>query len=153
MVQSVEELISLNVVSTLQGIADEAGYGADVGVQRARRLGNDINSTTFTLVDGDLRYHDQQSLGRDRWIKVYTIVCPIMDAQNASVDHGTASNRVRADVYKAVMVDVYRGGYALDTRFASARSTMDAEAPYETVEIEVHFYTNKDDPYSRDDIT
>lgn len=153
MVRSIEEIITLDIVSTLQGIADEAGFGADVGVQRARRLGNDINSATFTVVDGDLRFHDQQSLGRDRWVKTFTIICPILDPQNANVDHGTASNRVRADVYKALMVDVHRGGYAVDTRFASARSSLDAEAPYETVEIEVHFFTNKDDPYSRDDIT
>jgi hypothetical protein len=151
MTKSIEELITESVVTALQGITVAAGYDADVSVQRMRVAGNDIASNVITLVDGDLAYHDQQSLGRDRWIKNYSVICPIKSPEDDT--HGAKSASHRANVYKAMMVDVHRNGYAVDTRVLSMRSDTSAETPHETIEFEVHFFTNKDDPFSNEDIT
>lgn len=151
MTKPIEELITESVIDALEGITVAGGYDADVSVQRFRVTGNDIASNVITLIDGDLAYHDQQSLGRDRWVKNYSVICPVKAPEDDA--HGARGASHRANVYKALMVDVHRNNYAVDTRVLSMRTDTSAETPHETIEVEVHFFTNKDDPFSNEDIT
>lgn len=146
---SIEEQITLDLVNALNAIRLAAGHENNLRVERRQRVGNSVDDGVLVLAEGDLTPHDQPSLGRDRWIKRYTITIPVMRSDSGGDAEGRSGAQLRADIVRKLNQDYTRSNLALDTRVISCAAIDDPELSGERIEIEVHFWTTKDNPYEQ----
>lgn len=148
--KTVEERITENIVDTLEQMTVLGGYENNYTVRRHRRIGDSLGAADITLIDGELTMNEQQSLGRDRWVKSYTVVVPVPHNDDSTVSEGDLHSRIQSDMIKALISTYTRGGLALDTRFASSSPIEDPNMAGTQFRFDVHFWTYKDDPYTQE---
>lgn len=145
--KTIEQRITEDIYDALEEMVALNGYEHDYTVARHRRIGDQVDTNTITLVDGGLAMHEMQSLGRDRWVKTYRVVVPLMHNDESSDAEGDIQSKFQADLIKALISTYSRGGIALDTRFMSSEPIEDPAMAGVVLTFEVHFWTLKDDPY------
>jgi hypothetical protein len=113
----VSERISENIVETLKGVSAAAGFNVDLDVERYDTRGNDPGHYKTIVSDGaDAEADDADTpLGFKRWRRPYDIYVFVVESEASPVAYDTLANVARADVERALMADVTRGGWAQNT--------------------------------------
>jgi hypothetical protein len=102
-----------------------------------------INQTTAEELDG--------GLGCKMWNQQFFLACIVIDSKDATASIDTRLNQVASDIFKKLMADITRGGYAIDTKFHAFVPIVDEETAMSGigVMISVDYRTQEDDPYTR----
>ncbi len=152
MADSIRERIVQDVVSTLEGIRVSNGFDLDVqSVLRARLPGVKVQEFPTILVVEQSETKDQPAtpgglLGKWAASLSVALICWVRHEEMAR-----EANRLLANVEKALMADLTRGGLAVLTNLVSNEMfvTEDIEAPKAgiTVVIEVRYRHAEQDPF------
>ena len=148
---TVREKIMQNIETTMDGISKANGYNNDIAdVQRWRQGGNPrVNVPCIVINCGPEEKEQSQEplttcmliVNIDVWIR--------HDEDDVPGSTDAILNSLLGDVEKALMVDITRGGYAVDT--VSERNipfAMDEGAPHAgiTMDVGIHYRHKITDP-------
>lgn len=150
MAEPIVEQICSNVLSTLQGITVANGYQYDLIVEREARRGNQPRHLLVVLHQLDPQEVEDEVTLKHGWIQPFMLDVFISIPESDSTAPDLVLNRITADIHKALMVDRYRGGLALETmiRGWQAFATLEGDLEGREVRFDVqyrHAYTN---PYT-----
>jgi hypothetical protein len=156
MTEPILEQIALALVAVLEDIQGGSEYETTVSaVNRPTRL-EDYTPThlAIALTQSDPEEdEDQEGAGSLKmWIQPFQIHCFIQVSDKDETPIDTLANRFRADVEKAVRQDPTLGGLATDLRVRPPESWIfKSNRSFEgvTVNVEVHYRTLEDDPYTQ----
>lgn len=149
----IAELVTRNVVATLQAVTTWDGEGAaPLVVERYNTRGNAPGDLkTIVSVGADEESDDADTpAGFKQWRRPYDIFVHLIEPEDSEVPYDQLVDVVRADIEKALMADVTRGGYAVNTEIRAPQFI-----PNETdisgivVRCEILYRTKEDDPYQR----
>lgn len=142
-----------NIVATMQSITTGNGYSQTIqSVIRAKLPGVQINEfPTILVVEGTQTTgqptEDGSPLGK--WTNFLNVACI---GYTADEDMGEAINELEANIQKAMVVDIQRGGYAVLTNIVSSDPFILEEVGHPMAAIRCIFEINyrfKDrDPFS-----
>lgn len=129
---TVRESILANIKTVLQTVTIGNGYDNTLAsVQRWRQSGNNLINVPCVIINaGPEDKQDEPNPYKTCLLTVYLDLWNRQDA-DSTADTDTILNSIYGDIEKALMVDITRGGYAIDTNVRSA-------APFETVEGQPH---------------
>lgn len=146
----VSEYISLNVLTTLQGLTRAKGYAVDA---YAYRLGT--NATPPSIVDGSIEITSSppqralQLTGKDEWTMAFDLLAYLNQASDTNEPIDKVCNLFAAAMSKLLMADYARGGYAIDTMLGNVKPFAPGAGQEGFVfSFTVQFRTNSDDPYT-----
>jgi hypothetical protein len=149
----VAEMISLDVIETLAKVKLAGDYHVDLSVERRRRPFNQPRHMLAVLHEGDDEPagDDESSLGDKYWVRPYGVQIFVFGSELDSEDlYHQVLNMARADVHKALMQDVTRGGWAWNTEIGAPQ---EFDAPGDAggviVYFDVHYRHKETDPYAR----
>ena len=130
MAEPVRERIQASLLAALQQITIANGYTTTFLDVRALPLGPDAPQVQYPAVG--LHDVDDVPIGeREGALNFETrelgVVIEFWVAEEAGVALRTTRNRAFADIYRALLVDPYRGGDALDTVLGPAVAINDSE--------------------------
>lgn len=112
------ELVSQNILTTLQGITGASAI-------RRGQSPAPMQDLQIVLEDGDDRYLDSQFTGKTDYEREYLIWGEVLEAETSSTAIDTRLNRLRSSIEKALLADTTRGGYARNTRIDSVLKAWD----------------------------
>lgn len=148
----IEEQITENLTQSLEGIRINAGDNFNASAEEGEAQGNSALAASLTLrSDSTSLMPGISSLGRDHYVKRYTIEAPVSVSDDSAADSDErAASRLAADIVKAVMDDYQRGALALNTKIIKLDYGQLVGDRYgAVVTLEVHFWTLKDDPFNQ----
>ena len=144
------ELIAQNVLATIAGITEAAGFNYNLTAQRHTRAGDKIKHLNAVIVqESPRKAHDKKVYNTNEWLLTFGVGVFIIPTEEDPTAIDTYVNIVRSDVEKAVMVDRYRGGNALDTKILPAEIVAEEGLEYDliVINVEVNYRTSELDPY------
>ncbi len=107
--------IGANFLLTLQGVTVANGYNQTIAPQWATRLGNSPLDLTVWVHKGDpIQEESSSPCQYMQWLQPYALECHVVNSDSG----GSVFQRIErleADITKALMADVSRGGLARDT--------------------------------------
>ncbi len=159
MASSILELIAVNieaaintikVATTVQGNA----YHNDLTAIRPRRVDfPDASWKSKDVLISQLAPEEVAGvMGTAEYNQPFMIFAIIIDGDSASASIDTRLNQVSADIIKALEVDIYRGGNALNTTITNPGETVyddEGESTGVMVIAEVHYRIKINDPYTK----
>jgi hypothetical protein len=149
MAEPIKELITQNLEATLKTITEQAGYFQTLDVKRSDPAGVTLTPwATYLFELDDTADAPPRMSGKICWVAPYQIgvFAAITNADIA----GQVITRLEADIQKAVMADLRRGGKAWNTYWIGCqRATNEAGELVGTIcTVHVHYRTKETDPYS-----
>jgi len=127
-VNSIREKILDNIKSTLEDIKASKGYYNTVAsVQRWSQHGNNLVDVPCIIISSgpETKKPEPNPLYTCRWTVFIDAITRHDESSTEPTDR--LINKMIADVEKALMVDITRGGYAMDTNLVN-------NVPFEAVE-------------------
>jgi len=147
----VNESITLNVVTTLEGVTTGNGYQVTLDVKRhARKAWTPAHLMAIVHEGDDQELGDDETpMGYKAWRREYAIQIYVLQAGlPADANLHTWMNIARADAEKAIMADFTRGGYARNCEIRAPQEFVDAnDLTGVIVFFDVTYRTNELDPY------
>lgn len=146
----VVELITRDIVRTLAGVTTGAAYANDLHVERYVRGGNRTRDRLVIIHQDSPSRAEGAPQGWLRWLQPYLIECRIVEYEGSTVAIDERINSIRADVEKALRVDITRGNIANDTDIGDPIIVEDPEGQYAgiIVQIVVQYDTLENNPYA-----
>jgi hypothetical protein len=149
------EKIAQNVLTTLQTIVagvtvGTTAYNYTIAAQRHSRDGDKRAHLNAILVQADPRAVVPAPIPNTlEWRQPFHCGVYIIPAEGDATPIDQYLNRAIADVQKAIMVDRYRGGLALDTQIVAPSIVTNDELKFDiaVVQFEVHYRTAEVDGY------
>lgn len=149
MAEPIKELITQNLAAVLATVTTGNGYHCTLDVERADPAGVRMEPWAATLFEGDDQEDATHRLaGKTCWVAPYYVF--VFAGVVSGVTPGQVLTRLEADLQKAVMADLKRGGYAQNTYWKPPeRATNDNGELIGTLcTIHVHYRHNETNPYS-----
>jgi hypothetical protein len=146
------EQIAVDIFNTVSGVTVDNGYNFDLTVQRHSKSGDKIAHLNTVIVQDDPHEAGDPVYFTKEWIQPFDIAVFIIPLESDPTAIDTYVNVVRSDVEKALMVDRYRGGKALDTQIRACRNvseTLDYDCI--AINVEVTYRTLETNPYVKVD--
>jgi hypothetical protein len=111
------DLITDNLLTTLQGVTTVAGYHYTLTVAHHDKIEGDAPADKLCILyRGDTESElDEAPQGCQQWRQAYSLVCYAFATQASPDAPDEKASTIGADVCKALQVDYTRGGYAFDT--------------------------------------
>lgn len=149
----VVETIRLNMAAAAATVTTGNGYNVTLNVQDVARYGNTVANGDTTLEQGD-----EETLGEDdeqganqyhTFHQSFLFFINVRNPGNAAA-YDSLLNTYTADLRKAVMADIQRGGYANWTHLQPSRLFENDAGQIAGVVVSflVHYRTKLDDPYT-----
>lgn len=147
---SIREYILQNIKSTLEQVTEANGYNNTIAsVQRFMQNGNTFESIPCVVIAEAPETKRPEPNPNFTCLLTVDILIYTRQEESDTTATGTILNSLLADVEKALMVDVTRGGYAHDTNITS-------NEPFDTVpgqpdagiilSIEIEYQHKQTDP-------
>jgi hypothetical protein len=149
MAEPIKELITQNIVSTLEGVNESAGYHQTLDVRRSDPAGIESAPWACYVFElDDIEDTPHRLTGKICWLAPYQIGV-YADMREGDIP-GQIITRVEADIQKALGEDARRGGYAVDTTWLPPeRSTNDKGELVGTLcTVHIKYRHNENDPYT-----
>jgi hypothetical protein len=146
----VSELVAVDVLSTVATVLVANGYNCDLTAQRHTRAGDKREHLNAIIVQDDPReVSDPKVYNTYEWILPFSIGVYVIPLEDDSTPIDTYCNQIIADVSKALMVDRYRSGNALDTVIRASHTVTDEGLQWDiaVINVEVNYRTSELDPY------
>lgn len=145
------ELIAENIKTAVNAITVVNGFNQDlVAVRPKRNVFANVNpeDKKVLIIQAD-EEEIKSPYGAKDWMQTFILAAFVIDSDDASESIDTRINKIRADVQKKLQEDIRRGGHALNT--FNRPSVIFDSVEYTGIEIniEVHYRTKTDDPYSK----
>ena len=147
----VNELIARDILATVNTVTIANGYNYDLTVQRHSKAGDKRDHLNTIITQDDTREASEPEVYFTKeWIATYMIGVYIMPLDNDTTPIDTYVNIIRADVEKALMVDIYRSGNALNTTIRAPKQITDEGLEYDiiVINVDVNYRTLENDPYT-----
>jgi len=156
---SILELISQNMLATLNTIRVSNGYSQDITFARPLRKGRQPDNDTGVLFITDLAEHPDQDVSNQlqRFIVQYEIEIYLFYSEYDLTPVDQEKANIFADICKALYIDAQRGApsdahsphLALDTQVTGMENFFDADGGFEgmTINVLVDFRVFRNDPY------
>lgn len=156
------ERIVRNIVETLEGVSDAAGYATTLSaVERPKpALGNRNRDQLAVVVQGkpkQVTADENEGPGAYNfvtWEQPIAVVLTVVESEASDVSIDERLNLIRSDVERAIMIDAHRGGLALDTRIEDPEypdpETLQSNQGEVWAIFTVHYRTRYDDPYTQE---
>jgi len=152
MADSIEMLVTKNIVTTLQGLTIANGYQVELKqVSRPNQKGVDLGVVPNAVVtNAGVRSPDQDPNHVQEFTKSYDIEVTRTDAAETTRTSDEVDELWFAEMTKCLLVDHRRGGYAQDTKvpgyvpFAIADGNPEAGI---VVDVQVRFQHGYGNPY------
>lgn len=152
---AIVELIRQNFLTVLGTVTISNGYSGTLIVHSVSRYGNTTGDLDTIVEQGDEEIVGEQdedgAVGQDTYIQEFLIFVHLQEAEGSATNYDARCNAAIADVRKAVMADVTRGGKALRTEKHKAFMFTDRSGAVAGVMVpfKVHFRTRLDDPFNQ----
>lgn len=146
----VSELIARNILTTVAGITTANGYSFNLTAQRHTRAGDKrLHLNAIVTQDDPREVADPKVYNTYEWTLPFHIGVFIVPLPNDTTAIDTYVNVIKADVEKALMVDLYRGGNALNTEIKPSITVSEEGLEYDllVINVEVNYRTSAYDPY------
>lgn len=150
---SILEQIAANVASTIAGVTTSNGYTHDLTTYRPSKAIQTVKDytayVTLAAVDrDDTKFTPYQHA---QWLAHFEVLIGTMPQEGDTTAIGTYQNSIRADVEKALMVDPFRNGLALDTLLMGGETLDQDNGGFDglLIRFDVRFRTLIADPYSQ----
>lgn len=148
----ISEQITQHVLTTLAAVNGTGGYQVALSVVRRTKAPIAAAHLQAVLHEGDDQSDPDAPLGYKGWRREYAVQVYILTNGPGGCDpddfHSTL-NVARADVEKALMVDVTRGGLAHNTEISDPQEFNDVDdCGGVIVFFSVTYRTDERDPYS-----
>lgn len=152
MTTPIKESISADLLTTVNGVTVANEYNQTIIVKRARHrdYGDTVPDDLTGVLEQDSWEEDAEAPHNTRQIiQNYLLTIFIIDSEDTTSTWETRYNNVEADVWKAIMTDITRGGYAIDTEIISSEKLEEENIGTGiTMTIAVKFRHKDDDPYT-----
>jgi hypothetical protein len=152
MTYPVNELIAQNILTTIQGVTTGNGYNYTLSAQRHTRAGDKVAHLNAVIIQEDPKeVPDPKVYNTKEWLLTFHVGVFVIPEEQDTTPIDQYVNLIAADVHKALMVDRYRGGYALDTQIRPSYKSAEEGLKYECIVIpaEVNYRTNELNPYQQ----
>lgn len=153
MADPIVEQIRQNLMAAVATVTTDNNYTGTLTVEAVQRHGNSAAGLTAIVEQGEEEVlgeeDDSGSVGHHTFWQTFHVFINIANPANVA-DYDRLCNLASADVRKAVMADVSRGGLALRTKLVS-RSIFANEAGEVAgtmVPFDVLYRTKLDDPFT-----
>jgi len=142
------ELIARDVLATVAGVKEAAGFNYNLTAQRHSVDGDKEVHLNAVIVQQDPELLNDKVPNTNEWLQSFEVGVFILPAQGDPTPIDQYVNLIRSDVERAVMVDRYRSGNALDTRIRAPRlaATEGLEGDIIVINVEVNYRTSELDP-------
>ena len=142
------ELIAQDVLATLAGVTVENGFNYTLSAQRHSKAGDKRAHLSAVIVQEDPVEEPLKVYNTLEWRLVFSIGVFVIPSETDATAIDTYCNLIRSDVEKAMMVDRYRGGNALDTLIRAPRTGVEEGLEYDciAIQVEVNYRTAETDP-------
>lgn len=142
------EIIAKDILATVAGVRQAAGYAYDLTAQRRSRGGDKRVHLNAIIVQEDPVLAAGKVYNTNEWFQPFEVGVFIIPPENDPMPIDACVNVIRSDVERAVMVDRYRGGNALDTVIKAPRITSEEglEGIIVVISVEVNYRTSELDP-------
>jgi len=153
-VQSVLERIAEQVLDTVTGVTETAGYQVTVSPRRPTRMDwqdvNPLDKKAILVLDGQ-REAEEPAVNTDDRVATFAVYVLSMPAESDTTAAETYCNRIAAAITQAMLADWTRGGLAEDTTAAEddRSQARDDEWPGVILKFDVHYRTRLGDPYTQ----
>ena len=147
------EHIAENIKTAVSAITIANSFNQDlVGIRPKRRDFRDAawGDGTVLISQREKVPSDEAVIGSATWWVQFALAAIVIDSDDAETSIDTRLNQVAADIEKKMMVDVTRGGYAIDTRLDGAGPFIsdDGSISGVMVMVSVLYRTKIEDPYT-----
>lgn len=149
----IDEQIIQNVVSTIGIVTVTNGFANTItSVERPNPgIGNVGKNLAAVVYQGNPEpIEDSIQTGRE-WMHPINILITVVESEGSSTPIDQRINSIRADVEKALMADITRGGLAIDTLVRAPQLgdiLITAHQGEVTVVVDVQYRTLWNDPYT-----
>ena len=158
MAEPIVELIARNLEAAVNAViegnvVEGNAYNQTLKAQRPKHV--DFESAAWAdltvLISQIPRAAGESECMRVTRTQNFLLCAIVMDSLTASVTIDTRQNQVSADIEKALLVDRYRGGYALDTKVGDAVPFDDDDLAITgiAISVAVDYKTLEKDPYTQ----
>jgi len=150
MATPVIELIAANLLSTIAKVTEQSGYQYTLTAQRRTRAGVQRDHLNAVLIQDNPRpVKDPKVPNTNEWDQTFAVGVFIIPAEEDRTSIDTYVNIITSDVQKAVMIDRYRGGNAMDTRIVAPELVPEEALEYDMaiINVEVNWRVSELDPY------
>ena len=146
----VSEMIAVDVFDTVSEVTTQNGFNYTLAVARHMKTGDKRTHLSALIVQDDPHEVTNENYNTREWLLPFSIGVYLIPTDNDATPIDTYVNLVTADVQKALMIDRYRGGNALDTKI-KAPHLITEEGSFDLVliQVEVSYRTAEIDPYLR----
>ncbi len=145
------ERIRQDVLAALRAVTKTNGYTFNCTADTRKQNGPEPRDLLLVLYQANTNTTDTPALRRNERFQRFSVDCySIIGEQDAEViDADERLNHLQADVEKALAADRTRGGLAIDTHIRDPELFTHLGDATEgvTVNVDVHYRTNEDDPY------
>lgn len=152
MADAIVEQIRQDLVDAVATVTTGNGYTGTLTVEAVARHGNSTTSMTAVVEQGDEDKldDDESACLRDTYHQKFMVFINVGNPNNVQ-DYDKLCNAAAADVRKAVMIDVTRGGLADWTRILPTQlfSNDAGEVAGIVAPFLVRYWTAQDDPYTQ----
>lgn len=145
----IAELIVQNVVTTLGGVTTGNGYQNTLAVEREKQPFNSPANRLAVVMKGELQPQNNSPLGLDEYVLPLGIVFYVIQSESNEAAITQSLYSIAADIHKVLMVDVHRGGYAVNTEFESDDIFSSSSPKSGAVTAKIRFRTLRGNPYQR----
>lgn len=129
----IAEQITRNVMETLQRITQLNGYHVTLAkVERMTHKPNTPAQFLAVLAEGDdeEQSDDDTAMGDKAWTRPYEVLVYVFESDlDDPALYAETINNIRADLHKAIMADVTRGGWAQNTEVHNPETLRDPNEP------------------------
>lgn len=149
---SIGEQITQNILSTLSTVTVENGYNQTLSVEREKCRGNQPDHNRLVLHEMDPQPTPDAINMKMGWLQPFELDCFVIvpEDQNDTIYPTALLNAIGADVIKALSVDIYRGGLAMDTKdfgWEDYESMDQSGISMRKITFTVHYRHALTDPY------
>lgn len=149
----IAELVTRNVIETLTGVSS-LGVGENnvpLTVERLKTAGKNLHGDMVCIVGFDDDQEDDSAPDNyTGWIRPYWALVYLYEPDDSAIPYDQRVDIVRADISKAIMVDVARGDYAENTFLRAPLKFSDAnDASGIIINFDVHYRHIDTDPYTK----
>lgn len=143
--EPIVELIGRDLLTDLDTVDAGATYTYTLTVEWADNEASNLGHLKAIVAQGDAEEREDGPVGYRSWDQPYVIAIQYQTIETDTTLARTALNRIYADVYRALMADATRGGYAIDTRIDPPLLLPDGVI----VTVTVHYRHLQDNPTSQ----
>jgi hypothetical protein len=146
------EQIAANILDTISGITEAAGFNYTLTAERHLKSGNIREHLKAVIYQEDPEPQPDRVYFTKEWIQPFVVGVYISPPETDLTPMDQYKNIIAADVTKAIMADIYRGGLALRTTiraYASFATENNEEWEGIAIAIAVQYRTVETDPFTR----